>query len=178
MLAFARRALRYTGISPGWIPRGTCVDPAAFPEDEYPVCCLRCGYNLHGLPDGRCPECGDEFARGHLLVEFYARMRRPRTDRRCRAARILVWIGGTCLVACYLTALALPAAQKWWPAAADWLFDRIMTLFPVMLWTGLVASTCFFTASGLWFFAMPASRKRIAVHKSARARARERASQP
>lgn len=53
------------------IPLGTAVDPALFPEDEFPVECLGCGYELRGLPDGRCPECGREFARGELLVSVY-----------------------------------------------------------------------------------------------------------
>ncbi len=29
--------------------------------------CLGCGYDLRGLPEARCPECGRLFARPHAL---------------------------------------------------------------------------------------------------------------
>jgi hypothetical protein len=63
------------------IPKGTAVDPDAFPEDAFPVQCLECGYSLRGLPDGNCPECGTPFERGVVLVDMYARGRLPRYDR-------------------------------------------------------------------------------------------------
>ena len=53
------------------IPRNASVDPTLFPEEEYPVYCSKCSYLLRGLPDGRCPECGASFERGHLLVRTY-----------------------------------------------------------------------------------------------------------
>lgn len=53
------------------IPRDASVDPPLFPDDEYPICCERCGYLLRGLPDGRCPECGTEFNRAQRLVSQY-----------------------------------------------------------------------------------------------------------
>lgn len=90
MLRLMRQALGPIARWLGAIPRGTLVDPACFPDDEYPVYCLQCGYALRGLPDGRCPECGHEFVRGHLLVEQYARFRRPKTDRYRRITRPLL----------------------------------------------------------------------------------------
>jgi hypothetical protein len=33
-----------------------------FPSDDEPVC-QRCGYSLRGLPEPRCPECGEPFER-------------------------------------------------------------------------------------------------------------------
>jgi hypothetical protein len=68
------------------VTAGKRVDPAAFPEDEYPVRCLECGYDLRRLPDGRCPECGEAFERGRLLVEEYARGRLPRNAKWTRRA--------------------------------------------------------------------------------------------
>ncbi len=53
------------------IPRDASVDPTLFPEQEYPVYCSKCSYLLRGLPDGKCPECGTSFERGHLLVRTY-----------------------------------------------------------------------------------------------------------
>ncbi len=53
------------------IPHDATVDPAQFPEDEYPAHCTKCQYCLNGLPDGKCPECGTDFVRGALLVKLY-----------------------------------------------------------------------------------------------------------
>jgi len=55
------------------IPKDATIDPSLFSEEAYPVHCAKCGYNLRGLPDGRCPECGTEFPRGQLLVRTYVR---------------------------------------------------------------------------------------------------------
>jgi hypothetical protein len=73
--------LRFSIRRLGHIPAGTTVEPAEFPEDEYPVRCLQCGYDLRRLADGRCPECGTEFRRGLLLVEEYVYGRRPKKQR-------------------------------------------------------------------------------------------------
>ncbi len=51
------------------IPRDAHVDPARFSEEEFPVYCVKCGYLLRGLPDNKCPECGETFDRGRLLVQ-------------------------------------------------------------------------------------------------------------
>lgn len=73
------------------IPPDATVDPALFPEDEYPVHCTKCGYDLRGLPDGKCPECGTTFERGHLLVSTYVNA--PAGARwRNSAARKWFWL--------------------------------------------------------------------------------------
>ena len=82
-------ALSRLAVRCGHIPRGTRVDPAEFPEDDYPVRCLTCGYTPRTEGTGRCSECGAPFERGHLLVEMYVRCRRPRSDR---GAAVLNWI--------------------------------------------------------------------------------------
>lgn len=53
------------------MPSAARVDPAAFPEDDFPVHCSTCGYLLNALPEPRCPECGESFDRGVLLVNEY-----------------------------------------------------------------------------------------------------------
>lgn len=53
------------------IPKDAAVDPALFQEEEFPVYCPKCDYLLRGLPDGKCPECGQSFQRGVLLVQQY-----------------------------------------------------------------------------------------------------------
>jgi len=39
------------------------------PTPAVDVFCPRCRYNLRGLPDGHCPECGERFERQRLLVD-------------------------------------------------------------------------------------------------------------
>jgi len=57
------------GHSP--VPADAVADTDLLPEDEFPVRCPKCDYLLRGLPDGRCPECGEPFERGELLVRQY-----------------------------------------------------------------------------------------------------------
>jgi hypothetical protein len=40
------------------------------PPAEPVLYCPTCGYNLTGLPDNRCPECGDAFSRLDLEEEY------------------------------------------------------------------------------------------------------------
>ncbi len=53
------------------IPPDARVDPDKFPEEHFPLYCSSCDYLLRGLPGDRCPECGQPFDRGRLLVEQY-----------------------------------------------------------------------------------------------------------
>lgn len=66
------------------------VDPTRFSEEEYPVYCVKCGYELRALTEPRCPECGTPFDRGRLLVERYVLERQPRSNR---WYRLSVWLG-------------------------------------------------------------------------------------
>lgn len=95
----------------GLIPRGAVVDPAVFPETDYPIWCLECGYRLDGLADGKCPECGSEFSLGNLLVEIYARGRRARFDRRRKWANRLLRLS----VAAWIVLGMMVALLVWQP---------------------------------------------------------------
>lgn len=120
------------------------VDPASFPEDEFPVRCPRCNYLLRGLPDGRCPECGTAFERGRLLVAQYVLKPTWRsiptgkwTDR-LLSAGVLLWA--------FALGMAYALAQCAWarltpvsaPPSADWLFAGIRSFLVVMLLATLV----------------------------------------
>ena len=75
----------------GVIPKDAAVDPALFPEEEFPVYCPKCDYLLRGLPDGKCPECGRPFQRGQLLVRQYARETSYRLLKRTRLGKLAKW---------------------------------------------------------------------------------------
>ena len=73
------------------IPPDARVDPARFPEDEFPLYCPKCDYLLRGLAEDRCPECGKSFDRGRLLVVNYVQDPFRRTWRHTRIGRALLW---------------------------------------------------------------------------------------
>lgn len=89
-------------------PRMQRLDPAQFPEDEFPVYCMTCGYELRGLPGDRCPECGTTFDRGRLLVDQYVRLKRPSSDDVYRVG-VISWRLGIFLMICAQAALGLGA---------------------------------------------------------------------
>lgn len=64
--------------------------------------CARCGYNLTGLPQQRCPECGDAFSRSDPFChpQVIAHL-----ARRQKLFLILQIIGGPLLVGLLTTAL-------------------------------------------------------------------------
>ncbi|MBU0641471.1 MAG: hypothetical protein KKB50_21635 [Planctomycetes bacterium] len=100
------------------IPKGAEVDPARFPEDEFPVYCPKCSYTLHGLPDDRCPECGEPFQRGALLVRQYIHDIWPRPNRWGTAERVC-WIAmwtSLGIMAIVLGASYMVSKDRW-PAA-------------------------------------------------------------
>ena len=45
-----------------------------------PPTCLQCGYNLSGLTQCRCPECGSEFPLDELWRTYILSRRSPRGD--------------------------------------------------------------------------------------------------
>jgi len=172
MLGLMRQARGPIARWLGVIPRGTQVDPACFPDDEYPVYCLQWGYALRGLPDGRCPECGREFARGHLLVEQYARFRRPKTDRYRRCTKRLLFfslaVNITVQLALFGLALAVTLAPEWSYAhdLGPWFLAAIV-IAAVGLGAGLVAA-------GIEWAVGPPAEKRRAVQAAARGQLQNR----
>lgn len=76
----------------GLIPPEARVNPIAFPEDEFPVFCPSCCYPLQGLPGPACPECGQPFDRGRLLVEQYIIEQASRPANRGRPFRVGLWM--------------------------------------------------------------------------------------
>lgn len=110
------------------MPTDARVDPAAFPEEEFPLNCPNCRYLLRGLPEERCPECGEPFDRGRLLVLHYVVWRTQR-QRRYRNT----------ILALSIAALLLIAVQQ---AGAAWFGREIADLSarPAVLTAGRVAT--------------------------------------
>lgn len=114
-LSQAARALfsqvQFLGIAPGELR----VDPACFPEQEFPTVCLRCAYRIVGPVSGRCPECGQEFERGRLLVELYVRECGVPFWKHSAWGTIVRWswrIQGLCLLVCMVGFIVAYAATK------------------------------------------------------------------
>lgn len=98
MLARLQQTLNRPLFGTRVIPPDARVDAARFPEAEFPIYCPKCEYLLRGLPDGRCPECGEPFERGHLLVLEYVRWRVPQQQRFNRFVTRLLIVTGLVLL--------------------------------------------------------------------------------
>lgn len=104
---YCQRLLRRAAARKLVIPSDTRVDPAMFPEDEFPVFCSKCDYLLHGLPDNRCPECGNEFDRGRLLVQQYVGEYGKRSHPTMNQWISRTWLTGTVIMALGFIPLAV-----------------------------------------------------------------------
>lgn len=120
------------------MPLDARVDPSLFPEDEFPVYCPSCDYLLRGLADNRCPECGEAFDRGRLLVEQYVLERGKRQWPRIHAWARWTFIIGLllpvpmgCIGAALLAYVATtnPATVSRVAISLSW-----VALFPILWW--------------------------------------------
>jgi hypothetical protein len=154
-------------------PPDARVDPALFPETEYPVYCMRCGYDLRGLTHAQCPECGEPFERGRLLFDQYVRCKRPRSDRRCRLSRALVGIGMALegLIVLAFASITLAAMRR-----PDGLEQLLLSpgrpeirFVHFVLGTLALAFACFSVAGVLRWTTLPPRAKRRAVQDTFRA---------
>jgi hypothetical protein len=111
MVAPLKRLLFRPILGTRVIPPGASVPPEAFPEDEYPIFCSRCDYQLRGLTGSCCPECGTGFDRGRLLVDQYARERAHRLWEHGPVGRWAARLSVAILVLCamYIVGMGLIA---------------------------------------------------------------------
>lgn len=163
----------------GYIPKGIAVDPAEFPADEYPIRCLTCGYNLHALPDGRCPECGVAIARGHVLVETYYRGRRPKTDPYIRLLRYLAL-----LLILFWAVIRLPLLilglvnERLSDSSRVMVIGKLYYVMSFLFGTGLgyvvlgFVGVCWLTLMVILLAIIPPAKKRRKVERAAREVAR------
>jgi len=170
-MRFVSAARRYVRELLDALPADARVDPALFTEAEYPVFCMQCGYELRGLHATRCPECGREFDRGQLLVDQYVRCQRPRTDRRRRAARRLVWIaraivavfGLTMLLFGLLVRIAQESVSEFLVSLPlYWMRVFVRVFFGLLV----LAFVCGVSGAVLWAVTLPPKSKRRKVRSA------------
>ncbi len=113
------------------------VDPAFFPEDEFPIFCLKCKYELRGLPDGRCPECGEPLDRSRQLVECCV-LRYGHGFGRRRG--LIIW--GLVVIGLQLLNVALMALHSWKNSGAKYSTNP-------QVWKQALDTTVFFSNLGL-----------------------------
>ena len=104
-------------------------------DTEIRLHCPMCGYNLRGLPDGKCPECGTPFERDTL-----ARMDQPTVSMGAIRLFAVIW------PAVYLVIVVPPTAVV---LLAIWLFlEELMGgkmnqwFFPALFYIVLTVVVC------------------------------------
>ena len=112
------------------IPKDAVVDPALFPEEEFPVYCPKCDYLLRGLPDGPCPECGTRFARGQLLVRQYVHGWGHKSLKRTPLGKLAKWTTIVCIAApmviwALIMGFALLCIKGFSPTTRPSVFDEV-----------------------------------------------------
>lgn len=141
------------------VPRDARVDPAEFPENEFPVNCAKCGYLMDGLPDGRCPECGVEFDRGRRLVAQYARGDADGRWKHSRArkwARWLVVLGIACsLLPGLLFRLLSDTLQRLGETDPERALDRLIWMIVLLASLKALAALCCLAAGVVTFTHYP-----------------------
>lgn len=152
------------------IPRDASVDPALFPEDEFPVYCSKCAYLLRGLRDGACPECGKNFRRGQLLVTQYVFGRGYSPWKRARAGRLCAWslrIGVLLVIASLVGGVALVLyLRRTGPAQAAIALDNALRWSDIFFTVTVAASVlCAFSGTVylLWFIRLMRPRRRRVI---------------
>jgi hypothetical protein len=98
--------------------------------------CPTCGYNLRGLPDGACPECGGRFERATL-----ARMERPTVSTAAIRLFVFVWPAiYVCLIAPFVGLLSHGVGL-----VAGLAFDWAMLgwVLGALVYAGLTAAICY-----------------------------------
>jgi hypothetical protein len=119
------------------------ASPAAAPtpgahDPRFHLVCPKCDYNLEGIGDGHCPECGTPYTRDALYQRFLASLRpadtRPELNPARRAAMLSIACVGIALI-------TLARSRPTWYASAS----------PTAAWFGIGALLCAWITAGYWF---------------------------
>ncbi len=153
-------------IFPRRIPKRTSVNPEDFPDADFPIICLECGYSLKTLADGNCPECGQPFVRGELLVEIYARSRLPRRSGLRSFSKAFFLIGLVLFFFWFLIVIGLDILLR---SYSDLFFFVISHKYFLACLTaiGLGGFSLFFAGMLLPTIALPSASKRKLVRDAA-----------
>jgi hypothetical protein len=140
------RRLAFRGYRPspdGLIPAEARVDPDKFPEDEFPLFCPACNYELRGLPEPLCPECGRPFDRGRLLVEQYVIEQGKRCSGTSPLLNAASWLGLACVLSIQIGLVFVgplllrrnPFVIQSLPAAMPWVLGVLILASMFISWT-------------------------------------------
>jgi hypothetical protein len=135
--------------------RAEQVNPTHFSEHEFPIFCPTCRYQLRGLPDGRCPECGEEFTRAKLLVEEYLHQPAAHPVTRARWQSIERW-ALVYIASVFMLCLAFPVAveaERGWLQNIAIVITVAMGLFMLVAGVGFVVFVIF--GDVVWHFLRP-----------------------
>lgn len=110
-------------------------------EDLY---CLQCGYNLRGIPENRCPECGFGYDRGAIRAESISEAcnRHPASRRAMGFAAF-----STVCALAYLTSRGSWSVTLGFALALALLLCALLSRF-----TGLAASRSWFPESSFFYW--------------------------
>lgn len=95
---------------------------------EFQPTCVDCGYDLNGIPDGRCPECGVRFSRKGLLRRFQEERRAAKERSEARFKRFRTFAG---LIAIYGTVGFFTCASSVIPFENVWVFSILLAAIAV-----------------------------------------------
>lgn len=73
-------------------------DPPDWRTFSLELCCPRCGYNLRGLPQPRCPECGLTFSWTKLITAAREQSKSPLFEYQWRHKPVRAFIATSCCV--------------------------------------------------------------------------------
>lgn len=160
---FLSKLFGYHMVQGEIIPPDARVDPAHFPENEYPLFCPTCDYMLRGLPTERCPECGHTFDRGRLLVEQYVLEQGKRLWKQTgKYAQALLVMGFLLSVVPLVLARVASALVK--PTAmTTQTMDWVMKLVPAVMAIIALGTILLFVAVFLYLHLATVGRKKYTL---------------
>jgi hypothetical protein len=128
-------------------------------SEQHRLFCVRCGYDLHGLVHGVCPECGAQFDPKKLRANYAHLLRWWHTKL------VLDFLYGLCLLP-FCTALSvaiqlLRYSARTGPRSREWIVHNLPAPFHYIFWSVGIPGFLLFIAFALIFI------RRLQIYKHA-----------